>query len=52
MPELAAKQLWELYLCCSSFDLWQSTLAVCCKRMPDWIAEPAAEIAGGIPEFL
>lgn len=42
----------ERYLYCSSFGLWQGTLAVCCKRMPDWIAEPATQIAGGIPEFL
>ena len=32
MPELPAKQPWERCLYCSSFDLWQGTLAVCCKR--------------------
>ena len=32
MPELPAKQPWERCLHCSSFDLWQGTLAVCCKR--------------------
>ena len=32
MPELQAKQPWERCLYCSSFDLWQGTLAVCCKR--------------------
>ena len=32
MPELPDKQPWERYLYCSSFDLWQGTLAVCCKR--------------------
>ena len=52
MPELPAKQPWERCLYCSSFDLWQGTLAVCCKRKPDWMAEPAAEIVGGNPEFL
>ena len=32
MPELPAKQPWERCLYCSSFDLWQGSLAVCCKR--------------------
>ena len=32
MPELPAKQPWERCLYCSSFDLWQGTLAVCCNR--------------------
>ena len=32
MPELPAKQPWERCLYCSSFDLWQGTLADCCKR--------------------
>ena len=32
MPELPAKQPGERCLYCSSFDLWQGTLAVCCKR--------------------
>ena len=77
MPELPAKQPWERCLYCSSFDLWQGTLAVCgkrrmvlspkahydrkcnswapnayCKVKPDWMAEPAAEIVAGTPEFL
>ena len=77
MPELPAKQPWQRCLYCSSFDLWQGTLAVCCKRRmvlspkahydrpcnswkqntsykakPDWMAEPAAEIGSGNPEFL
>ena len=32
MPELPATQPWELCLYSSSFDLWQGSLAVCCKR--------------------
>ena len=76
-PELPAEQPWKRCLYCSSFDLWQGTLAVCCarkmvlspqahhdrrcsswtpgyycKRKPDWMAEPAAEIVGGDPRFL
>ena len=32
MPELPAEQPWKRCLYCDKFDLWQGTLAVCCKR--------------------
>ena len=31
MPELPATQPWQMCLHCSSFDLWQGALAVCCE---------------------